>query len=101
MSYEINLIAVNQQRPIHLNSVKRVLLHNEIEHDEVNRYAEIWPFFSNTKGILYSLVEEVNEEYYDLIELQTKRNNGKMKGGQKNCKSDWFEKRYYGFASCS
>ncbi len=48
-----------------------------------------------------NIAPEVNEEYYDLIELQTKRNNGKMKGGQKNCKSDWFEKRYYGFASCS
>ena len=69
MSFEINLIAVDQQRPIHLNSGNRVLLHNEIEHDEVNRYAEIWPFFSNTKGILYSLVEEVNEEYYSSFTL--------------------------------
>lgn len=69
MSYEINLIAIGQKSPVHLKSVNRVLLHNEIEHDEVNRYAEIWPFFSNTKGILYSLVEEINEGYYSSFTL--------------------------------
>lgn len=69
MSYEINLIAIEQKSPIHLKPVNRVLLHNEIENDEVNRYAEIWPFFSNTKGILYSLVEEINEGYYSSFTL--------------------------------
>ena len=69
MSYEINLIAIDQENPIHLNSVNKVLLHNEVENYEINRYAEIWPFFSNTKGILYSLVEEVNEGYYSSFTL--------------------------------
>lgn len=64
MSYEINVIAINQEEPIKLNFGSRILLQNEKEDDMVNRYAEIWPYFSDTAGILYSLVMEMKEEYY-------------------------------------
>lgn len=69
MSYEINIIAINQKSPVHLEKVNRVLLHNEIENYEVNRYEGIWPFFSHVEGILYSLVEELCEEFYSAFEL--------------------------------
>lgn len=69
MSYEINLLAINQKTLVHTNLSDRVLLHNEIEHYETHRYFEIWPFFSNTKGILYSLVEEIQEGFYEAFKL--------------------------------
>lgn len=46
-----------------------ILLQNEIEHCGVNRYAEIWPFFSSTQGILYSLVTEIHDGLYNALEL--------------------------------
>ena len=64
MSYEINIIAINQKEPMKLNFTSKIILQNEKDDDMVNRYAEIWPYFSNTSGILYSLVMKMNEEYY-------------------------------------
>ena len=64
MSYEINILAVNQKEPIKLNFASKILLQNEKEDCMVNRYAEIWPFFSNMPGVLYSLVTEMYEGYY-------------------------------------
>jgi len=64
MSYEINVIVINQKRPIHIPNSSEILLLNELEDWCVNRYAEIWPFFSSTPGILYSLVTKINEDYY-------------------------------------
>lgn len=64
MSYEINVISMNQRKPVHIAHPSEILLQNEIEDFGVNRYSEIWPFFSNTPGILYSLVTKINEDYY-------------------------------------
>ena len=64
MSYEINIIAINQKEPIKLNFASKIILQNEKDDFMVNRYAEIWPYFSNTIGILYSLVVKMNDEYY-------------------------------------
>ncbi|MBD5465859.1 MAG: hypothetical protein HDR22_08595 [Lachnospiraceae bacterium] len=69
MSYEINIIAVNQIKPIHMKDLSIIILQNEIEHFGVNRYAEIWPFFSSTQGILYSLVTEIQDGLYNALEL--------------------------------
>ena len=64
MSYEINIIAIDQKEPIKLNFASKIILQNEKDDFMVNRYAEIWPYFSNTIGILYSLVVKMNDEYY-------------------------------------
>lgn len=69
VSYEINILAINQEQPIHLQSQGEILLHNERDNYEVNRYAEIWPFFSHAKGILYSIVTEFNEGFYSSYKL--------------------------------
>ena len=69
MSYEINIIVINQSTPVHLKHSTRVLLHNEVEDSEFNRYAEIWPFFSSNKGILYTIVEEINDGFYNASKL--------------------------------
>lgn len=61
MSYEIKIIAINQNKQIKLNHTSKIILKNEIDAYEVNRYAEIWPWFSSTSGILYSLVAKMDE----------------------------------------
>lgn len=63
MSYEINVISINQTKPVHIARQSEILLKNEIEDLGVNRYYEIWPFFTHTPGILYSLVTRINEDY--------------------------------------
>lgn len=50
MSYEINVIAINQSTPIYWKGRSSILLHNELENEEVNRYADIWPFFLTCKA---------------------------------------------------
>jgi len=64
MSYEINIIVIDQKEPIKLNFTSKIILQNERDDYMVNRYAEIWPFFSNTSGVLYSLVMKMSEDYY-------------------------------------
>lgn len=47
MSYDINIIAINQKNPCHFKSETSLLLHNEVEHREVHRYA-YFDLFSQT-----------------------------------------------------
>lgn len=54
MSYEINILAVGQATPSSSYHPSKILIRNEIEHDE-RRYFKIWPLFSHMDGILYSL----------------------------------------------
>lgn len=44
MSYEINIIVINQKEPIKLNFTSKIILQNEIDDYMVNRYEEIWPY---------------------------------------------------------
>lgn len=69
MSYEINIIAINQKIPIHIKCKNNILLHNEIEDIDVNRYAEMWSYFSNTRGVLYSVVRKIGDDLYSAIDL--------------------------------
>lgn len=69
MSFEINIVSINQEIPVHINFNSQIIVHNEIDNNEESRYTEIWPFFSNTKGILYSLVQEVSDGFYSSFPL--------------------------------
>ncbi len=69
MSYEINIIALNQKEPVKLNFNSSIMLQNEKDDYIVHRYTEIWPYFSNSSGILYSLVAEINEGYYSAFPI--------------------------------
>lgn len=64
MSYEINIIVVNQKKAVQIREKMSIILQNEQDNEEVNRYFEIWPFFSNMPGVLYTLVKQVNEELF-------------------------------------
>lgn len=59
MSYEINIISVGQTEPTSGYYPQGVELKNEVDDEGlVGRYSEIWPVFSSTKGILYSVGAE-------------------------------------------
>lgn len=66
MSYEINILVVNQEHPVKLPFKSTVMLQNEIDNaDFIGRYWGIWPFFSATKGVLYSLLQKwLDDDYY-------------------------------------
>lgn len=65
MSYEVNILVVNQEYPVKLPFKSSIVLQNEIDNaDSIGRYLKIWPFFSAAKGILYSLVQEWFDDYY-------------------------------------
>lgn len=59
MSYEINVIAVGQKAPPSSISYSNILVYNEIENQEIQRYFKIWPLFSYATGILYSLGQDM------------------------------------------
>lgn len=59
MSYEINIISVGQTEPTSEYCPQGVELKNEIADEGfVSRYTELWPVFSGTEGILYSVGAE-------------------------------------------
>lgn len=64
MSYEINIISVAQEAPVSYIGDSSVLLRDEQTCEEVARYYKIWPVFSNTKGILYNVVTEMECGFY-------------------------------------
>lgn len=63
MSYEINILVVNQESPVHLPFSCSIELRNEREDDGFGRYFAAWPFFSCIKGILYSLVKDAETDH--------------------------------------
>ncbi|HWT76908.1 MAG TPA: hypothetical protein VN258_19580 [Mobilitalea sp.] len=64
MSFEINVISLNQEKPISLPFQSDILLKNELEDEGFGRYHTIWPFMCGSKGVLYSLVVEMEEDYF-------------------------------------
>ena len=64
MSYDISVIAINQTVPVYINSISKIFLFNEKDNENAGRYWKIWPFFSNMKGVLYTLVAEDVDGFY-------------------------------------
>ena len=55
MSYDLNILCVNQKNALGLPFTTSIELRSELEFPDSSRYHSIWPFMSNTKGIWYSL----------------------------------------------
>ena len=56
MSYEINVLVVGQNAPAKVPFETSICVLNECDNKpEIARYFEIWPFFMQTSGVLYSL----------------------------------------------
>ncbi len=58
MSYEINLLVVNQDQPSTIPYLSRIEVINEVEDEMELRLNNTWNFMSKTNGIWYSLVKE-------------------------------------------
>jgi hypothetical protein len=54
MSFELNILSVNQKKVTKFREDLSIIVENEVE-DEKLRYFEIWPFMCQTKGIFYTL----------------------------------------------
>lgn len=64
MAYDIEIIAVNQTVPVYADFLTELSLFNEVDDKNTMRYWGIWPFFSNTHGILYSLAAKYKDDIY-------------------------------------
>lgn len=69
MSYEIHVLVVNQERPVHLPFKSLIQLRNEVEHQGFARYFTYWPFLSCLTGINYTLVKAGADDYLSSFSL--------------------------------
>jgi hypothetical protein len=55
MSYDLNILCVNQNSASNLPFASSIELRNEFDFPTSGRYCSIWPFMCNSKGVWYSL----------------------------------------------
>lgn len=59
MSYDLEVLVVNQTNPVSIPFLKSIEVLNEINDNKiVGRFIETWKLMRQTKGIWYSLVKE-------------------------------------------
>lgn len=55
MSYDLNILCINQDKAVKLPFTSSVELRSENDFPELGRYNSIWPFMCGLKGIWYSI----------------------------------------------
>lgn len=55
MSYDLNILCINQDSPSKIPFASSIELRNEIDFPHSGRYNSIWPFMCNLKGVWYSI----------------------------------------------
>ena len=60
MSYDLNVIVMNQKNPVKLPFESKIEVHNEFDNYGAKRYHSIWSYMTQTRGIWYSLLKEKN-----------------------------------------
>jgi hypothetical protein len=71
MPYDLNVLVINQEKPIHIPFSSRIDVINEIDDHDGKRYHEIYPFMTQTKGVWYSLIKEDDSyRWYGLVNLR-------------------------------
>lgn len=60
MSYDLNILVQNQERPSKLPFQTLIELLNEKNDEIAKRYHSIWRYMTQSRGIWYSLVKENN-----------------------------------------
>jgi len=60
LSFDIEILVVNQTRPIGIQSQLGIQVLNEVDDETVVRFEKTWKFMSQTKGVWYSLVMDDN-----------------------------------------
>ncbi|WP_313758001.1 hypothetical protein [Tissierella sp.] len=58
MSFDIEVLVIEQKGLVPIPFVSKIEVLNELEHDIVMRFTDTWKFMSQLKGIWYSLVKE-------------------------------------------
>ncbi|MCI1695607.1 hypothetical protein [Aneurinibacillus aneurinilyticus] len=58
MSYDLEVLVVNQANPVSIPFLKSIEVLNEIDDNIVMRFKGTWKLMSQTKGVWYSLVKE-------------------------------------------
>ncbi len=55
MSYDINVLCMNQDNISMLSFASKIELRNEIDLSNLGRYHSVWPFMLESKGVWYSI----------------------------------------------
>lgn len=58
MSFDLEVLVVNQESPVQLPFQSQIEVMNEQDNQEVIRLSTTWKFMSQTKGVWYSLVKD-------------------------------------------
>jgi hypothetical protein len=61
MSYDLEVLVVNQENPVTIPFFSSIEVLDEIDDKMVLRLDETWKFMSKTKGIWYSLIKQDKE----------------------------------------
>src|SRR4051794_38436394 len=58
MPYDLNILVINQEKPVRLPFQSSIDIVNEIDDFDGKRYHTIYPFMTQTDGIWYSLIKD-------------------------------------------
>ena len=78
MSYDFNILVLNQKKPSIFPDKASIEVRNEIESPGAGRYHTIWPYMTQAKGIWYSLAIEYCERhtaYFCHSDFEADKNN--------------------------
>lgn len=68
MSYDLNVLCINQDKAVKLPFASPIELRNENDFPELGRYASIWPFMCGSRGIWYSMGKD-DDGWFNAISL--------------------------------
>ncbi|AOT68321.1 hypothetical protein [Geosporobacter ferrireducens] len=68
MSYDLNILCINQDKVAKLPFTSSIELRNENEFPELGRYNSLWPFMCGSKGIWYSIGKD-DEGWFNAMAL--------------------------------
>jgi len=55
MSYDLNVLCVNQRNVLNMPFATSIEIRNELDFPDSSRYHSIWPFMSSINGVWYTL----------------------------------------------
>lgn len=68
MSYDLNILCINQDHPSELPFKTSIELRNEYDFPEEGRYKSIWSFMCNSNGVWYSVGKD-DDGWFNAMEI--------------------------------
>lgn len=68
MSYDINILCMNQDNVSKLPFASEIEIRSEIDFPNLGRYHSVWPFMCKSKGVWYSLGKD-DEGYFNTLSI--------------------------------